>query len=282
MTEERSHGRVPVDGLVAALDLEELGPDRYRAQHVLANGLGVVFGGQLLAQSVAAALLGNEDKRVKTLHTIFARGASPDAPLEVVVDRMHAGRAFASSTVTISQGDRLCTRSLVLLTADEDDFIQHADPAPGLAPPADADDDGAWEVRVVDDVDVSDPDQTGPPDLDVWVRFPGAPDDPGVDQALLAFASDGFLIGTAMRPHAGVGIAQAHVTVTTGVVSHTLTFHERFAARDWLLLSHHSPHAGHGRSYGRADVFTPGGALVASYVQDGMIRPKNPDSKGPL
>src|SRR5438445_766391 len=76
------------------------------------------------------------------------------------------------------------------------------------------------------DADITDPDVTGPPDLDVWTRFVGAPDDPGVSQALLAFATDGFLIGTAMRPHEGVGQAQAHVTLSTGVLSHTLTFHE--------------------------------------------------------
>ena len=77
-----------------------------------------------------------------------------------------------------------------------------------------------------------------------------------------------------MRPHAGVGQSQAHVTLSTGVVSHTLTFHEPFAGADWLLLSHHSLYAGRGRSYGQAEVFRTDGALVASYVQDAMIRPK--------
>ena len=75
-----------------------------------------------------------------------------------------------------------------------------------------------------------------------------------------------------MRPHAGVGQAQAHVSVATGVVSHTLTFHEPCSAGAWLLLAQHSPHAGGGRSYGRADVFREDGTLVASFVQDGMIR----------
>ncbi len=270
---------VGVEDLVGALDLEPIGPDRFRGRHVVANGYGVVFGGQLLAQSLVAGLAGHEGKRVKTLHTIFARGASPDAPLDIAVDTMHAGRAFASTTVTISQGDRLCTRSLVLLTAEEPDLIRHADPAPGDDR---ADDPGEWEVRVVDDVDITDPELTGPPDLDVWTRFPGAPDDPTTDQALLAFATDGFLIGTAMRPHAGVGQAQAHVTLTTGVISHTITFHEPYAARDWLLLSHHSPYAGRGRSYGRADVFRPDGTLVASYVQDAMIRAKDSSRPGAL
>jgi acyl-CoA thioesterase II len=263
---------VAVDDLVRALELEPAGADRYEAGHVVANGRGVVFGGQLLAQSLVAGLAGHEGKTVKTLHTISARGAAPDAPLEITVDPMHAGRAFASTTVTISQGDRLCTRSLVLLTADEDDFIRHADAGSGLAPPADEPGSGEWEVRIVDDVDVSDPELTGPADLDVWTRFPGAPDDPVVAQALLAFATDGFLIGTAMRPHAGVGQALAHRTISTTVVTQTLTFHEPFRAGDWLLIDHRSNYAGRGRSHGAADVFTADGALVASFTQDNMIR----------
>ena len=264
-----------IEGFVAALQLEPTGQDTYRAPNA-ESGHGVIFGGQLLAQSIVAGLAGHDGKRVKTVHTVFARGGSPDAPVEIAVDRMHAGRAFASSTVTISQGERLCTRSLVLLTADEPDFIRHADPAPPTPVPdgdAAVDGEGAWQIRIAGDVDIDDPEAVGPAELDVWTRFAGAPDDPAVDQALLAFATDGFLIATAMRPHAGVGQSQAHVTVSTGVISHTLTFHEPAPAGEWLLLSHHSPYAGRGRSYGRADVFRADGAIVASYVQDAMIRP---------
>jgi acyl-CoA thioesterase-2 len=154
--------------------------------------------------------------------------------------------------------------------------IRHGAPAPVVGDPCDATPSGhargAWEIRMVDGVDIDDPDAIGPATLGVWTRFVGAPDDPTVAQALLAFASDGFLIGTAMRPHAGVGQAQAHVTLSTGVVSHTLTFHEPFRADEWLLLSQSSLYAGRGRSYGRADVFTESGKHVASFVQDSMIR----------
>ena len=264
------------DGLLRALVLEEVGADRYRAVNV-ETGAPVVFGGQLLAQSIVAALVGQETKTVKTLHTVFARAGSPEAPVEIVVDRMHGGRAVASSTVTISQGDRLCARSMVLLTADEPDVIRHGDAPPRASHPSEAsgrspEETGGWEVRVVDGVDINDPEAVGPADLDVWTRFAGAPDDAGSSQALLAYATDGFLIGTAMRPHPGVGQAQAHKTLSTGVLSHTITFHEMFSVRDWLLLSHHSPYAGRGRSYGRSDVFTEDGRLVASFVQDNMIR----------
>ena len=97
---------------------------------------------------------------------------------------------------------------------------------------------------MVGDVDLSDPEQVGPPELDVWVRFVGAPDEPATDQALVAYSTDGFLIGTAMRPHAGVGQAQAHRTLSTGVLSHTLTFHEPCPASEWHLLAHGAPMPG--------------------------------------
>jgi acyl-CoA thioesterase II len=89
---------------------------------------------------------------------------------------------------------------------------------------------------------------------------------------LLGYASDGFLIGTAMRPHPGIGQALAHVSISTSVITQTLTFHEDFDVGGWLLLAHRSPQAGHGRSFGRADVFSAEGRLVASYSQENMIR----------
>jgi acyl-CoA thioesterase len=62
------------------------------------------------------------------------------------------------------------------------------------------------------------------------------------------------------------------VELSTTVLSHTLTFHEPFSAGDWLLLSHRSSYAGHGRSYGEIDVFTQDGRFVASASQENMIR----------
>ncbi len=264
-----------ISAFVDALTLEEVGTDRYRATS-LSSAHGVVFGGQLLAQSVMAGLAGQEGKSVKTIHTVFARGASPETPLEIEVDRMHSGRSVASSTVTIRQGDTLVTRSLVLLSAEEPDVIRHADAPRSTAGPDEAGGtvrgEGAWEILIVGDVDISDPDLVGPPELDAWVRFAGAPDDAATDQALVAYSTDGFLIGTAMRPHAGVGQAQAHQTLSTGVLSHTLTYHEPCPAAEWHLLQQRSSYAGHGRSYGMGDIFRRDGQLAASFVQDAMIR----------
>ncbi|HMQ26759.1 MAG TPA: thioesterase family protein, partial [Acidimicrobiales bacterium] len=97
--------------LVAGLALEPLGPGRYRAPEV-ETGHEVIFGGQLLAQSLVAAAANHPEKRAKTIHTVFARGAVPGTPLDVTVEDMHGGRAFPSPPVTTSRGDRLCTRAL--------------------------------------------------------------------------------------------------------------------------------------------------------------------------
>jgi acyl-CoA thioesterase-2 len=259
-----------------ALDLEPVGEGRFRASNVATGPGGVVFGGQLLAQTIVAGATVDPGKELKTVHTIFARGASPDQPLDIEVEAMHAGRALASASVTVRQGDRLCTRSLCLLSAVEPDLIRHADETPPAGTPADAagraGEGDFWEVRVVGGVDISDPGATGPAELLVWSRFPGADETGTIGQALLAYATDGFLIGTAMRPHPGVGQSMAHVSISTSVLSHTLTFHEPVDAGAWHLLDHRSPYAGRGRSYGRADIFTEDGRLVASFVQDNMIR----------
>jgi acyl-CoA thioesterase len=222
------------------------------------------------------------EKEILSVHTVFARGANAAEPLDVVVETIQSGRAFASVTVTMAQSRGVCSRAQVLLHAPDPDLIRHADPAPDVdkadaveaRPAGDGDGDGEswWDIRVVDGVDIADPDAVGPAELRVWSRVPGAPDDQVTSQALLAYASDGFLIGTAMRPHPGVGQSLAHQSISTTVVTQTLTFHEPFHAGDWLLLDHHSSYAGRGRSHGGAEVFTADGSLVASYTQDNMIR----------
>ncbi len=262
--------------LLRVLDLEPTGEHRYRASNFDTGFGGVVFGGQLLAQTIVAGSAVDPTKEVKSVHTVFARGGAMDQPLDIEVEPMHVGRALASATVTVRQGDRLCTRSLVLLSAVEPDLIRHAAAPPQVSAPENAPRSGGaeefWEIRVVDGVDLSDPDAVGPAELFVWSRFRGVEATGVTGQALLAYATDGFLIGTAMRPHPGIGQSMSHVSISSSVLSHTLTFHEPIDAGAWHLLAHESPYAGRGRSYGRANVFTEDGRLVASFVQDNMVR----------
>jgi acyl-CoA thioesterase len=268
--------------LPSILRLEALGDARYRvANEGDAEAHNVVFGGQLLAQMIRAAAETSPTKAVKTIHAIFARAGRVDAETELAVETLHEGRAMASHSLTAWQGERLCCRAMVLMSADEPDVIAHGVPMPDVAAPERA---GRVHVGglafpgaeyiVAGDVDTDSVDAPpGPAALDVWYRSCETPDERSVAQAVLAWATDGFLIATAMRPHAGFGQARAHVDLSTGVLSHTLTFHRPFSLRDWVLLAHESPFAGGGRSYGRCHIFERSGALVASYVQDAMVRP---------
>jgi acyl-CoA thioesterase II len=275
----RSDAVTPVEKLesfLGVLDLEPCGDGRYRARGDFDTSAGVVFGGQIQAQMIVAAATVDQAKEVKSLHTVFARGADPTQPLEFDVDVLHAGRTFASATIAAVQRGQIKARALALLNDVDSDLIRHQTAPPNVDGPARAkpSDRGGdwWEVRTVGGVDIADPDTVGPAELFVWTRFPGAPSDSETGRALLAYAADAFLIGTAMRPHKGVGQSLAHVTISTTVLTQTLTFHAPVDASEWLLLALESPHSGGGRSYGRGHVFTGDGTLVASYTQENMIR----------
>lgn len=253
-----------------ALAITPDGDGRFRGTNT-AEGHGVIFGGQLLAQTIVAAARTVEDKHVRSVQTVFARGGSRDEGVTLVVDPMHTGRSFASVSVSVVQGDRLCCRSLVLLDAPDEDLVRHEAAMPDVGSPPVDPPESWWQVETVGGIDLTDP-TVGPAELAVWSRFPGAPDDLVTAQAMLAYASDGFLIGTAMRPHEGLDQSMAHVSVATTVLTHTLSFHDPFSASDWLLLAQESTYAGGGRAHGRATVHTSGGRHVASYVQDSMLR----------
>ncbi len=124
--------------LLEVCTLEPTGEHTWRGSSIEFAGGSVVFGGQLLAQSIIAGASVDPTKEVKSIHTVFARGASIDAPLEFEVDEMQSGRSFASASVTVRQGDRLCTRSLVLLHAPDPDLIHHQTEPPADRSPEDA------------------------------------------------------------------------------------------------------------------------------------------------
>jgi acyl-CoA thioesterase II len=262
--------------ILNSLVLERTGESSYRGPSVPSETRPVVFGGQLMGQMIVAASAAMPGKTVRSLHAIFARAGTVAEPVDLELDVMHSGRALGSLSVTARQGDRLLSRGLLLLDAGEPDVIRHSEPKPAVAGPEETEppkggEEGA-EVRIVDGVDVMTPEITGPPELHVWARFSHAPDDQAVHQALLSWYTDPFLIASAMRPHDGIGQGMAHNAVSTGVITHTLSFHEPVDATKWLLMANRSVFAGHGRTYGTGQVFTEDGQQVASYVQDNMVR----------
>ncbi len=267
--------------LPAVLTVTGLGEGRFTAPHPTDDpeGRDIVFSGQLLAQMImASSAAAGGAKEVKSIHAIFARAGTYSAgPIELQLDAMHAGRAWASDTVTAFQGDRLLSRSLVLLNTVEPDLVRHGPEMPDVPMPDSLTADQTSvafpgsEVRSVEWPDATSAD--GSPALYSWVRNSASYESIAANQAALAWGQPGSIIGLALRPHADVvNISDAHVSISTGVISHTTHFHEQFDVGQWLLIAQEASYAGRGRVFGSGAVFTQDGTLVSTFAQDSMAR----------
>ena len=104
----------------------------------------------------------------------------------------------------------------------------------------------------------------------MWLRADGTlPDDPILHTFVLTYASDMTLLDTSPRPHGGTW---DDPTVFMASLDHAMWFHRPFRADEWLLYDQDSPTATGGRGLSRGLVFTRSGTLVATVVQEGLIR----------
>ncbi len=260
------------------LRLTEVGEHRYSVFQPgeAAEGRDVVFSGQLLAQMIMAsdtAAAGAKD--VRSVHAIFARAGTYTKPIELQVESMQAGRTWGSDTVTATQDGRLLSRSLVLLNIVDPDLMRHGPRMPAGVPspeelvPGPVQVFPGGEMRPIP----GEPERDGVPVEMAWHRFQTALDSPAANQAVLSWATCGNIIGLAMRPHRDqVRVSDAHHTVSTGVIAHTIHFLERFDVSDWLLVVTSGDSAAVGRVYGSGSVFTGDGRLVAVFHQDSMAK----------
>jgi acyl-CoA thioesterase-2 len=108
----------------------------------------------------------------------------------------------------------------------------------------------------------------------MWFRAEGRmPDEPILHQAVLAYASDYGLLGTALLPH---GLSYLMRRVQAASLDHAVWFHRPFRVDDWLLYAMDAPAAAGARGFTRGSLFTRDGALVASTAQEGLIRLRSP------
>jgi len=109
-----------------------------------------------------------------------------------------------------------------------------------------------------------------PPFQQVWFRLSERIGDaPELHRALLAYASDFHLIGTATFPHA---ISYYQPNVQMASLDHAMWFHRPFRVDDWLLYSCDSPSASSARGFARGMIYDRDGRLVASTAQEGLMR----------
>jgi len=259
------------------LELTEIGKQTYRVPQPSesAEGRDVVFSGQLMGQMLMASdAAADGAKDVRSVHAVFARAGSYSSDIELQVESMHAGRTWASDTVTAIQDGRLLSRALVLLNALDADLMRHGPEMPVGVPEPDALQPGTWlsfpraEVRPVP----GESSERGVPVEYAWHRFPDSLPHAAA-QAVLLWATCGNSIALAMRPHRDrVNIHDAHRTLSTGVIAHTMHFVDRFDVADWLLIVTEAVSAAGGRVHSTGSVFTDDGRLVAAFHQDSMAR----------
>ncbi|NEB02821.1 acyl-CoA thioesterase II [Streptomyces sp. SID13726] len=260
------------DDLLACLDLRAHPADTPLTYEGRNQRLGYhrLFGGQLLAQFARAAHLVCPDKTVKSLHALFARAGHPEEAVRYEVERHHEGGSFATLTIVARQSKGVVATASVSLHAPEDGPAHQSVAAvPALPGPEDRRDlhPLPWETRTTADLDSPGAES---PEFDLWMRTPTAMAE--LSPALTAYATDLTLIGTALRPLPGLTQQDAGKAFTSAVTSHTVWFHRPYDAGDWLLLRQHSPVLAHGRCFGRGDVLTEDGSLVASYAQEALLR----------
>src|SRR5687768_9431832 len=280
----------PVRELLDLLDLEPLEVNIYRGNN-RDIGTGRVFGGQVLAQAlVAARRTVDEPREAHSMHGYFILPGDLTAPIVYFVDRLRDGGSFTTRRVTaIQHGRAIFNLSASFQIAESG--AEHQTPMPDVPPPEKLQNeldlirgmadripesvrhvltqDRPIDFRPVAPIDPFHP-EPRPPVRHVWLKaIDRLPDDPLIHQAVLAYASDYGLLGTALLPHA---LAPRSPSLQLATLDHAFWAHRPFRADEWLLYAMDSPAAAGARGFTRGSVYTRDGVLVASVAQEGLMR----------
>ncbi len=280
-----------VDELLAILDLERIEENIFRGRSPQV-GWQRVFGGLVVAQALVAASRTVPGRAPHSLHGYFLLPGDPLAPIVYLVDRLRDGRSFTTRRCTAVQHGH----AIFALSASfqiEEEGLEHAVAMPDVPSPESLPSEAEMIERfgsIMPDpikrwfagdrlietrpVDPSRYVRHGPgaPAQDVWLRAAGKlPDDPAIHRAVLAYSSDMTLLDTALMAH-GRYVFDAKLQVAS--IDHALWFHRPFRADEWLLYTQDSPNSGAGRGLSRGLIFSRDGRLIATAMQEGLMRPR--------
>lgn len=279
-----------LNALLATLDLEPLEDNLFRGPRGN-EGWQRVFGGQVLGQALmAAARTVDPSRPVHSLHGYFLLAGDPSRPIVYDVERIRDGGSFTTRRVKAIQHGRPIFSMSSSFHKSEPGF-EHQSAMPDVPPPEalpnpkdligglidalPASMRSYWsrerpiDMRVVDVSRYLTRDKKTPLQH-IWIRANGRlPDDPAVHQAVLAYASDFTLLDTALIAH-GKLLFDADVQLAS--LDHALWYHRPFRADEWLLYVQDSPNAYGARGFCRGSIYARDGTLIASVVQEGLMR----------
>lgn len=283
----------PTKALIGLLDLS--GADGAQTDEEIFVGVSLpqprsrVFGGQVLAQALAAAIRTVEDNRpVHSMHGYFLRPGDANQPITFGVQRLRDGRSFSARRAHAYQ-DGVPILSMIASFQVPDDGITHQDPMPEGVPdpddvPSTADLLGGldhpvaqhwayerpFDVRHIESSIYLNVDGERTAHNAVWMKTLGPlPDDPDLHRAALAYASDYTLLEPVLRRH---GLSWITEGMSVASLDHAMWWHRPARVDEWLLYVQDSPNASGSRGLAFGRIFNQAGQLVASVAQEGMVR----------
>lgn len=279
-----------LSNLLALLNLEKIEEGIFRGQSE-DLGLRQVFGGQVVGQALYAAKeTVPVDRLVHSFHSYFLRPGDSQKPIVYDVETLRDGNSFSARRVAAIQNGKPIFYMTASFQAPESGF-EHQKTMPTAPAPENLKSETeiamAFEKLLpqtlkekflcekpleIRPVVFHNPMQghVDEPMRQVWMRANGQmPADLRVHQSLLGYASDFNFLPVALQPH-GVGFLEPGMQVAT--IDHSMWFHRPFDMNDWLLYSVESTSASSARGFVRGEFYSRDGALVASTVQEGVMR----------
>jgi acyl-CoA thioesterase II len=280
-----------VQELLDLIKLEKLSDSVFLGQNYQAPWKRV-FGGQVLAQSLSAATQTVEENRIAhSLHAYFLQMGDIAIPIVFEVEKIRDGGSYSTRRVVAKQnGIAIFIMSISFQKSFPEPF-DHQIEMPDVPGPEDLPSDEEviqkykwfvpehifqvvktrpFEFRMVEKISFFDF-KTKQPFRHFWFKANDKVDGPqSIHQQLLTYVSDYNLLTTAVLPHTRGPIPK---DIFMASLDHGMWIHREFKIDQWLLYAIDSPSASDGRGFTRGNIFSQDGKLVASVVQEGVIRP---------
>lgn len=279
--------------LIELLDLQKIDNHNFTGESV-SIGSAIVFGGQVLAQAVNAAYRTiPENRYLHSLHSYFLEAGDLTIPIQYHVAEMRNGGSFSTRRVTASQKGKTIFILAASFHKKEEGFEHQAQMNTNIKQPEEL---LSWEdmvtkygailpkgiksflsiERPIDFKPVQVPNPLKPensePKEEIWFKLKG--DLPTMETRLkhqiLTYISDYNVLNAAFKPNAE---QYSFANTMTASLDHSMWFFREFDFNDWMLFSAESPNTFGARGLVKGNIFTRKGELVASFTQEGLMRP---------
>jgi len=277
--------------LIDLLTLEPIDENIYRGGNYK-TPWGRVFGGQVLGQALHAAYQTvPEDRICHSMHGYFILAGDVNTPINYEVDTIRDGGSFTTRRVVAKQHGRAIFNMAASFQLKQEGF-DHQINMPNVLPP----DSLLSDIEQLEDIRESHPslysrmtvmhpnalefrpvekfypNKVGKPYRHVWLKSKeqfevSLP----MQHQIMAYASDYNLLTTSIQPHQNIALREKMFFAS---LDHAMWFHRDFKMDDWLLYATDSPSASNARGFSRGSIFDQEGRLVASVVQEGLMRQK--------